>query len=224
MIKVLSTLAVQGAMRELTQRFQADTGIAVDAEFAPTVGLVPRLRAGEAADITILTAQGIQDMIAEGLVRQGSGRDVCVSFVGMAVKAGAPHPDIATVEAFKATLLRARAIAYSKIGASGLYFANLLPRLGLEGQVNTLMVPTGFTAAKLVSGEADLAVQQISELKMVDGIEIVGKFPDPVGESAMFSAGLLTASPHPEQAEALLRFLTSPAAAPILRTSGVEPA
>lgn len=224
MIKVLSTLAVQGAMRELTERFQADTGIAVAAEFAPTVGLVPRLRAGEAADVAILTAQGIQDMIAEGLVRPGSGRDVCVSFVGVAVKAGAPRPDISTVEAFKTTLQNARAVAYSKIGASGLYFASLLPRLGLEGKVNTLMVSSGFTAEKLVTGEADLAVQQISELKMVDGIEIAGKFPAEIGESAVFSAGLLTASAHAEQAEALLRFLVSPEASPILRHSGVEPA
>ena len=95
----------------------------------------------------------------------------------MAVKAGAPKPDITTVEQFKATLLKARTVAYSKIGASGIFFAGLLDRLGIAGAVRSLIVPSGFTAERLITGEADLAIQQISELMMVPGIDVVGPLP-----------------------------------------------
>ena len=223
-IRILSTLAVMGAMKDLTARYEAETGVSIQAEFAPTVALLERLRAGDAADIAILTAQGIDDMIAEGAMRPGSRTDVALSFVGIAVKAGAPKPDIATVAAFRTALLAARAVAYSKIGASGIFFAGLLQRLGIADRVNALVVPSGFTAERLVSGEADLAVQQVSELLVVPGIDVVGKLPDEIGTVATFSAGLLTASAQPDAAAALLRFLASPDIAEVLRRSGLEPA
>ncbi|HBK08732.1 MAG TPA: molybdate ABC transporter substrate-binding protein [Acetobacteraceae bacterium] len=223
-IRVLSTLAVMGAMKELTQRYETETGVSIQADFSPTVALLERLRAGEAADIAILTAQGIDDMIAEGRMRPGSRTDIALSFVGIAVKAGAPKPDIATVESFKDTLLAARSVAYSRIGASGIFFAGLLQRLGIAGQVKVLVVPSGFTAERLVSGEADLAVQQVSELLVVPGIEVVGKLPEEIGTVATFSGGLLTASAQPDAASALLRFLASAGIAPVLRRTGLEPA
>jgi molybdate transport system substrate-binding protein len=218
MIRILSTLAVMGAMRELAAQYDAAK---IEADFAPTVALLERLRGGEQADIAILTAQGIDDLIAEGVVRAGTRTDIALSFVGIAVRAGAPQPDISSVAAFKATLLAARTVAYSRIGASGIFFAALLDRLGLADTVKTLVVPSGFTAERLVTGEADLAVQQISELMMVPGIEVAGPLPPDIQTVATFSAGLLTQSP---QAEALLRFLASPAVAPVLRRTGLEPA
>jgi molybdate transport system substrate-binding protein len=218
MIRILSTLAVMGAMCELAAQYDAAK---IEADFAPTVALLERLRGGEQADIAILTAQGIDDLIAEGVVRAGTRTDIALSFVGIAVRAGAPQPDISSVAAFKATLLAARTVAYSRIGASGIFFAALLDRLGLADTVKTLVVPSGFTAERLVTGEADLAVQQISELMMVPGIEVAGPLPPDIQTVATFSAGLLTQSP---QAEALLRFLASPAVAPVLRRTGLEPA
>ncbi len=223
-IRILSTLAVMGAMKDLTARYEAETGVSIQAEFAPTVALLERLRAGEAADIAILTAQGIDDTTAEGTMRPGSRTDVALSFVGIAVKAGAPKPDIATVPALRTALLAARSVAYSKIGASGIFLAGLLQRLGIADRVNALVVPSGFTAERLVSDEADLAVQQVSELLVVPGIEVVGKLPDEIGTVATFSAGLLTASAQPDAAAALLRFLASPGIAAVLRRSGLEPA
>ena len=221
-MKIFSTLAVMGAMRDLTALFEADTGASVDADFSPTVALLERLRAGEAADLAILTAAGIDDLTREGIVRPGSRTDIALSFVGIAVKAGAPKPDITTVEALIATLLSARSVAYSRIGASGLYFAELLRRLGIADTVNAkaLIVPSGFTAERLVTQEADLAVQQISELLVVQGIEVVGPLPPAVQTVATFSGGLLT--DHPEAAD-LLRFLSSPKAAAALRAAGLEP-
>jgi molybdate transport system substrate-binding protein len=224
-IRVLSTLAVMGAMRELATQYETETGIAIDADFAPTVALLNRMRANEPADIAILTAQGIDDLTREGLIRPGSRTDIALSYVGLAVKAGAPRPDIGSVEALTATLLAARAVAYSKIGASGIFFAGLLDRLGIADAVNAraVIVPSGFTAERLVSGQADLAVQQISELMVVPGIEVVGPLPPEVQTVATFSAGLLAASRQSGNARALLRFLASEAIAPVLRRAGLEP-
>ena len=223
-LRVLSTLAVMGAMRELGAQYESKTGISVEADFSPTVALLQRLRSGEKADIAILTAQGIDDLTDEGIVRNGTRTDMALSFVGIAVKAGAAKPDIGSVEALKATLLAARSVAYSKIGASGIFFAGLLECLGIAAEVRASIVPSGFTAERLVSDEAELAVQQVSELMMVPGIEVVGPLPPEIQTVATFSGGLLAASPRPEEASALLRFLASPEVAPILRRSGLEPA
>jgi molybdate transport system substrate-binding protein len=141
------------------------------------------------------------------------------------VKAGSAHPDIATEKALRATLLGARSIAYSRLGASGIFFAQLIAHLGIASEINAraTIVPQGFTAERLVSGEADLAVQQISELKQVSGVEIVGAIPLHLQTPAVFSAGRLAASKKVEQSDSLLKFLASPEAAPALRESGLEP-
>ena len=224
-IRVVSTLAVMGAMREIAARYEAETGIAIQADFAPTVALLDRLRGGESADIAILTAQGIDDLIGEGVLRAGTRTDVALSFVGIAVKAGAPKPDIGSVAAFKATLLAARSVAYSKIGASGILFAQLIERLGIASEINAkaTIIPQGFTAARLMTGEADLAVQQISELKQVAGIEVIGPIPHELQTPAVFSAGRMAASGKAAASDRLLRFLASREVAPVLRESGLEP-
>jgi molybdate transport system substrate-binding protein len=121
-------------------------------------------------------------------------------------------------------MLAARSVAYSKIGASGIYFAELIARLGLADEVNVrATITSGFTAERLITGEADLAVQQISELKQVDGIEVVGPIPLSLQSPAVFSAGRMTASEKPAQADALLQFLASPEVAPVLVETGLVP-
>ena len=225
-LRVLSTLAVMGAMRELAGLYETQSGIAIDADFAPTVALLERLRAREPADIAILTAQGIDDLTDEGVMRPGIRTDVALSFVGIAVKAGAPKPDISSVTAFRTTLMSARSVAYSKIGASGIFFASLLERMGIADAINTkaVIVPSGFTAERVASGEVELAVQQVSELMVVPGIEVVGPLPAEIQTVATFSAGLLAGSGQGEAAEAFLRFLASPGIARVLRRAGLEPA
>jgi molybdate transport system substrate-binding protein len=226
MIRVLSTLAVMGAMRELTGLFEAASGEPVSVDFAPTVALLERLRGGEQADVAILTAGGIDDLMREGVIRPGTRTDVALSFVGVAAKSGASKPDISTVAAFRSTLLAARSVAYSRIGASGIFFASLIERLGIAAEVNAraLIVASGFTAERVASGEAELAVQQISELMVVPGIEVVGPLPAEIQTAAMFSAGTLTVSQLPETAKAFLRMCASHEIAPILRRTGLEPA
>jgi molybdate transport system substrate-binding protein len=153
----------------------------------------------------------------------GSVVDLARSYVGIAVKAGDPHPDIATEAAFRASLLAARSVAYSRIGASGIYFAELIARLGIAAGINAkATVTSGFTAERLITGEAGLAVQQISELKQVNGIEIVGPIPLSLQTPAVFSAGRMAASEKPAQADALLRFLASPEVVPVLVEIGLE--
>jgi molybdate transport system substrate-binding protein len=224
-IRLLSTLALQGALVRLRGQLEATTGIRIDAEFAPTVGLMPRLRGGEAADLVILTREGLDELATERRLIADSRTDLARSYVGVAVKAGAPHPDIATPAALRATLLAARSVAYSRIGASGIYFAQLIEKLGIASEVNAkaTVVASGFTAAWLVSGEADLAIQQISELKQVADIEVVGPIPLALQTPGLFSAGIMAASKRPVEAARLLRFLASPEVAPVLRETGLEP-
>jgi molybdate transport system substrate-binding protein len=223
-VRLRSTLALKGALQRLAGQYEATAATRIDADFAPTVGLLERLRNGETADVVILTKEGLDELAAEGAVAPESKVDLARSYVGIAVKAGHHHPDIATEPALRKALLAARSVAYSKIGASGIFFAELIKRLGIASEINArATITSGFTADRLISGEADLAVQQISELKQVAGIEIVGPIPHELQTPAVFSAGRMTASKQVAQADALLKFLASPEVAPVLRESGLEP-
>jgi molybdate transport system substrate-binding protein len=223
-VRVLSTLALMGAVRSLAGQYEAAGGARIDADFAPTLGLLDRLRDGEAADVVILTREGLDDLAAKGTVVADSRVDLARSFVGIAVKAGTEHPDIATEPALRATLLGSRCVAYSRIGASGIFFAQLIERMGIAHEINARarVIPSGFTAELLVTGEAELAVQQISELKQVAGVELVGPIPHHLQSPAVFSAGRLAASKRVVQSDALLKYLASPEVAPVLRESGLE--
>jgi molybdate transport system substrate-binding protein len=224
-IRLLSTLALMGAVRNLAGKYETLTGTRIDADFAPTLGLLDRLRKGETADVLILTQDGLAGLAATGSVVAESCIDLARSLVGLAVRAGVARPDIATEEALRATLLGARSVAYSRLGASGIFFAQLIAGMGIASEVNARasIVPQGFTAERLLSGEADLAVQQISELKQVAGTDIVGPIPLHLQDPAVFSAGRLSASTRPEQSDRLLKFLASKEVAPALRDSGLEP-
>ncbi|MFB9264194.1 substrate-binding domain-containing protein [Bradyrhizobium erythrophlei] len=224
-VRVLSTLALKGAVERLAANYAASNGVRIDADFAPTLALLARLRDGQASDLVILTREGLDEMAREGRVGVESCIDLARSYVGLAVKAGAAHPAIATEAALRATLLGARAVAYSRLGASGILFARLIERLGIAAEINAraVIIPSGFTAEKLISGEADLAVQQISELKQVGGIEVVGPIPLGLQTPAVFSAGRMTAAVRADAADHLLRYLASAAVAPVLRETGLEP-
>ncbi|TPG51908.1 ABC transporter substrate-binding protein [Roseomonas nepalensis] len=224
-LRVLSTLAVAGAMRVMGPRLEAAAGMPVAAEFAPTGVLMPRLREGEAADLVILTAEGVAELASAGRLDPGSATDLVRSHIGIAVRAGAPHPLIGTAAALREALLAAPSVAYSRAGASGIAFAALIERLGIAREVNARakVIPAGFTAELAARGEAALAVQQVSELLAVPGIELVGRLPAEVGTVAVFSAGIPRAAARPAEAARLLRFLASAEAAPALEAAGLEP-
>ena len=224
-LKVLSTLAVQGALPALVARYEQSAGTSIAIEFAPTNGLLARIAAGEAADIAILTRAAVDDLARQGVLATDSVADVAVSLVGIAVKAGATRPDIVSVEALKAALLQASSIAYSQIGASGVFFAALIQRLGIADAVNAkaTIIPSGFTAELAARGEVELAVQQVSELMLVPGIDVVGPLPPGAESVTMFSAGVLAASDQAEAALELIAYLRSADAAQALSAAGLQP-
>ena len=219
-------LVVRGAFdAHVVPAFEATGGRAA-IHWAPTAVIMKGLDAGESADAVFVLSDAMDRLIAEGRAEAESRIDVVRSRYGIAVKAGAAHPEIGTVEALKRTLLAARSVAYSRTGASGIYFAGLLPRLGLEEAVNAraTIIPQGFTAEKLVFGEADIAVQQISELMVVPGIEIVGPFPEPVQEVTTFAAAILRGATDRDGAVRFLAGLRTQEAAAAYSASGLEPA
>jgi molybdate transport system substrate-binding protein len=224
-VRVLSTLALRGAVGSLAGRYEAASGARIDADYAPTLALLDRLRGGESADVVILTREGLDELAGEAIVVADSRVDLARSFVGIAVKAGAAHPDIGSEAALRAALLGARSVAYSRIGASGILFAQLIERMAIAREINARarIIPSGFTAELLVSDEADLAVQQISELKQVAGVEVVGPIPHHLQTPAVFSAGRVAASQKVAQSDRLLNYLASPEVVPLLRECGLEP-
>ena len=226
MIRILSTLAVQGALPALIADYQRFTGIAVNCDFAPTNGLISRIAAGQDADVAILTRAAFDDLAARGVILPDSIADIALSDVGVAVKAGAAKPDITTVDALRATLLAANSIAYSKIGASGVFFAALIQRMGIVGPVNAkaTIIPTGFTAELVVRGEVELAVQQVSELMIVSGIDVVGAFPAGAESVTMFSGGVLARSAQFKLAGEFLAHLRTVQAKQALIDAGLRPA
>jgi molybdate transport system substrate-binding protein len=223
-VRVLSTLALAGAVRTLAEKYRAVSGARIDADFAPTVRLLERLKEGETADVLILTEEGLAGLASVGSVVAETCVDLARSYIGLAVKAGAAHPDISTEPALRSTLLVARSVAYSRLGASGIFFAQLIAKMGIATEINAraTVVPMGFTAERLITGEADVAIQQLSELKQVNGIEVVGPLPHHLQTPAVFSAGRMTASKNVAAADLLLRFLSSPDATPALIESGLE--
>jgi molybdate transport system substrate-binding protein len=186
---------------------------------------VADLKNGVAADLVILSAEAIEDLIKQGTVVAGSRVDLGASGIGLAVRKGATKPDITTPEALKRTLLAARSIACSRQGLSGVYFPTVLERLGIAAEVRPKIVhpQSGPVGVVVANGEAELGVQQISELLPVPGIEIVGPMPGDLQKYTMFSAGLCTGARAAEGAKALVATLTAAPARPVFASKGLTP-
>jgi molybdate transport system substrate-binding protein len=225
MLKVFSTHAVQGALLGLVARFEAAHGATLAVDYDPTSRVLERIAAGETADVAILTRGGIDELAGHGILEAGSAVDLGRSWVGLAVKAGAPRPDISTPEALTAALIAARSLAYSSHGASGLFFAGLIERLGIADSVNAkaTLIPSGFTAALVARGAAEMAVQQLSELKAVPGVDIVGPLPASLQTPTLFSAAAFEGATRADLARAFLAALCTDEAAAACRAGGLEP-
>ena len=222
---LLSTLGVMGALQTLGPRYEREASITLAPQFGPTKELLEKIAAGAIADLAVLTAEAVDRLIAEGVMQPGSKVDLARSLVGIAVNRGARQPDIGTTEAFRQALLDATSIVYSRAGASGIFFVDLIQRLGIADAVNAkaIVVPNGFTAERLVSGEAEIAVQQISELMTVPGVDIVGPLPTDIQQVTMFSAGIFSRSNRIGAARAFVEFLAGRAASAVFATSGLDP-
>jgi molybdate transport system substrate-binding protein len=221
----MSTLGLLAALQELAPHYQGRSGVRIDAACAPTRTLLDRIAAGERADVAIVVSEAIERLIADGVLLPESRADLAISRVGIAVRAGDPKPDISTVEAFRCAILDAPSLVYSRAGASGIFFDQLIERLGVAHEVRAkaTVIPSGLTGELVAKGEAHLAVQQISELLAVPGLEVVGALPREIASVTIFSGGIFSDSRQPEEAGRLLRFLASDEAAPVVAATGLEP-
>ncbi len=229
-IKVMSSGGFTAAYNQLTPRYEQASKNTVTTAYGASMGNAPdsipsRLARGEPADIVILAAPALEELIRQGKVVPGSRVDLARSTIGMAVRAGAPRPDISTVEALRNTLLQAQSIAYSA-SASGTYLSTeLFPRLGVAEQVKhkakrILSERVGTVVAR---GDAEIGFQQVSELLPIAGIDYVGPLPEEVQQVTIFSAGIAVGAREPEAARELIRYLASPAAAPTIQKTGMDP-
>jgi molybdate transport system substrate-binding protein len=201
---VLSSLALKGMLEKSRLEFEQALGARLELHFDATQAILPRLAAGFRADLVILTAEAMEELRKSGRVTQV--RALGASGVGVAVRAGAPKPDISTVEALKHTLLSASSVAHSKVGASGIYFAELLERLDIRLR-KRVVVEKGPVGLVVAAGEAEIGVQQLCELEPVPGIEIVGPLPEPVQKVTHFAAGIPAHAADPKAARALMEML-----------------
>ena len=225
-IKVLSTQAVEGPYRELVPQFEKASGHKVTTIFTGTLDALKRIAAGETYDLIIMAGPAIDDLIKSGKVAPGSRVDLAKSGVGVAVRAGAPKPDIHSTEALKKTLLAAKSIGYSS-GPSGVYLTDLLRRLGIADEIRSKLkqTPTGvFVGSILAKGEVELGFQQVSELAHFPGIDYVGPLPAEIQNVTVFASGVQIGAKAVDSAKAWITFLTSPAAAAVFRSKSMEPA
>lgn len=228
-IKVMTSVALSSALDELKPAFERATGN----KLAITYSLISDLRrrileGGESADVIILSRPVMEELAKANKLAPDTLANLAGTAVSLVVRAGAPKPDIRTVDAFKATLLSARSIVYAdpaKGGASGVYFARVLERLGIAEQMKakTILVPGAQSAEVVASGEAELGVAQASEIVPVAGAQLLGPFPGEFASVTLFTAGIGAGTQSSDGAKALIRFLTGPDAAPVLKAKGFEP-
>lgn len=225
-IRILTSNSSLTVLDALAPAFERATGASYSTQADSARNMLERIKSGETADVVILGAAVVGELERTGLVATGSVRPFARARVGVAVRAGAPRPDIGTVEAFKRAMLEAKSIAHTVHGASGMYVPVLLERLGIAEQVRHKIVtrPGGYIAKVVAAGEAEVAVQQIVELLAVPGVDLVGPLPDEIQKVFETAAGIFSASAQKEAAETLLRFLTAPAVAGVFREKGLEAA
>jgi molybdate transport system substrate-binding protein len=228
-LRVVTSGAFTAAYLELAPEYERVTHNKLISEFGPSMGTthnaIPmRLGRGEVIDVIIMAAPALDNLIREGKVRAGSRVDLVESKIWMAVKAGAPKPDISTIESLKRTLLAAKSIGYSD-SASGVYLSTeLFPKLGIYEQIKGKLRkieadPVGEYVAKQ---EVEIGFQQMSELKPVKGIDLVAELPPGAQRVTIFSAGIPTSSKQPDSAKALIEWLASPVAYRAIRQSGLD--
>jgi molybdate transport system substrate-binding protein len=229
-VRVMISGGLTAAYNALVPEFERATGHKVLTAYGPSMGTttnaIPvRLERGEPADVLIMVGYALGDLVKQGKVTPDSRVDLVKSPIGLAVKSGAPKPDISSADAIKRTLLAAKTIAYSD-SASGVYVSTeMFAKLGIADQMKdkARKIPATPVGEIVAHGEAEIGFQQISELRAVSGIDIVGPLPDELQKITVFSAGIASGSKEPDAGRALIKFLASPAARDTIVKSGLDP-
>lgn len=225
-ITVLASNGVKAALEDLAPAFERESGHKLNIQFGVAVPLKRQIEAGAAFDLAILTTAGIDDLAQQGKVDAATRTNVARSGVGIGIRAGAPRPDISTTDALKRTLLAAKSVSWAKEGASGVYFASVLKRIGIADQImpKANLAPSGAdVGALLVTGKAELGALLVNELMAVRGVEVVGPLPPELQSYTVFTTGVNSGSKNAAAAKALIKFLSSPAAGAVYKAKGQEP-
>ena len=229
-IRVMSSGGFAAPYKEMVPEFERRTQNKILTAYGASMGGAPdsipmRLERGEPADVVILAATALDALVEQGKVVRGSRVDLVRSEIGMAVRAGAPKPDISTVEVLIHTLLEAESIAYSASASGTFLSTKLFPRLGIADRIKekSRRVVSERVGAVVARGDAEIGFQQVSELLPIEGLDYVGPLPDEAQEVTIFAAGVATGAKNPKGARALIEFLASPAAVPAIRKVGLEP-
>ena len=225
-IKLVSTNALKSTLEELIPQFEKATEHKVTIVWGAAANLKVQIEKGETLDATILTTGLIDDLVKQGKLDGATRIPLARSATGVAVRKGAPKPDISTTEAFKRALLDAKSICYVEQGATGIYLKGLLERLGIAEQLKAktkLLPPSNPAAFAVANGEAEIGMTQISEILPYPGAELVGPLPAEIGLFSVYPAAVATGAKEPDAAKALIRFLSTPAAIPVLKSKGLEP-
>lgn len=228
-IRVLTAGAFKPIVLAITPEFEKQSGHKLIVDNDTAGALQRRILGGEAFDVAVVTPAVIQELTDKGKIVAGTPVNLARTAVGVAVKEGAPQPDIKTVESLKAALLAATKVAYidpAAGGSSGIYFSKLLETMGIADAVKAkaVLVPGGLVAQRLVTGEADLAVHQISEILAVKGAALVGPLPREIQNYTTYAGGLGASAAQPEAAKALIAFLGGDVARRVLSEKGMESA
>ena len=226
-IKVLSAGAVKGIVTELAETFRQETGHTVTITPGTAGELRQKVEAGEPADVVIVTDTVLEQLAGQRLVVADTRADLARTAIGVAVREGAPLPDISTPEAFKRTVLAAKSIVYTdpaRGATSGIHFAGVLQRLGIADAVKekTVLWPGGYAAEAIVKGQAELCVHQISEILPVKGVKLVGPLPKELQKITTYSAAVATRAATPETARAFIAFVTRPTFKPKFVVAGLD--
>ena len=226
-IKVISSNGLKSTLEQLAPAFEKATAHKVAFVWGAAVPLKAEIEKGATFDLAVLTAAGIDDLIRQGKLVAATRAALADSGAGVAVRKGAPKPDIATVESFKNALLNAKSVAYVETGGTGIYLKTLLQRLGiadaLKGKVKPLP-PENPAANAVANGEAEIGMTQISEILPYPGAELVGPFPKEIQLTSSFGAAVSATAAQPDGASALIKFLKGPAAAAVFKAKGLDPA
>jgi molybdate transport system substrate-binding protein len=229
-VRVMISGGLTAAYKALVPEFERQTGNTVLTAYGPsmgtTVNAIPmRLERGEPADVLIMVGYALGDLLKQGKVVAGSNVDLVTSAIGIAVKSGAPKPDISSADAVKRALLAAKSVAYSD-SASGVYVSTeMFAKLGIAEEMKdkARKIPATPVAEIVARGDAEIGLQQISEMLPVPGVDIVGPLPADLQKITIFSAGIASVSKEPDAGKALIKFLASPAASAVIIKSGLEP-
>jgi len=225
-VKVVSVVPLKTSLDVLAPEFERQTGHKLTIKYAGSSDLIRQFEAGETFDVALVWPAMVDRLLKDGKVAAGTRADIARVAIGVAVQKGAPKPDISTTEAFKAALLKAKSVSHSTEGASGTYLKSLLERLGIAADMQPKLRPVAggpLVVGPVARGEVELAVITVPFIVLEPGADLVGPLPEELQQYVVYTAGVAAATQEPDGARALLRHLTSPSGAAVIKSKGLDP-